>query len=84
MRRWAGDLAHSNPHVVSRSTWFTSALHLPKLKRPWRAQGAWQCWLPFFRYQLWTSPTPCFFTGSVYFVPKDSIQHTHPGTWLSS
>uniref|UniRef100_A0A8D0X7H8 BZIP domain-containing protein n=1 Tax=Sus scrofa TaxID=9823 RepID=A0A8D0X7H8_PIG len=29
--------------------WFTSALHLPKLTRPWGARGAWPCWQPFCR-----------------------------------
>ena len=55
-----GDLDHSYPPVLPRSTWFTSALHLPMLRRPWGAQEAWLCWLPFCRYQPWTSPTPGF------------------------
>lgn len=53
-----GDLAHSHPPVLSRSTWFTSALHLTKLTRPWDAQEAWPCWPPSCRYPPEHPPLP--------------------------
>ena len=37
--------------VFSRFTWFTSALRLRNLTRPWGAQGVWPSWPPFCRYQ---------------------------------
>lgn len=73
--RGAGDLAHFYLPLLFRSTWFTSALHLPKSMRPWGAQGAWRCWPPFCRYQAWTLPTPCFPMpwGSAYLAPRGPI-----------